>query len=88
MCTNFDLYRICACIFNSRRIYAQDLHSNFLTCIGYVHEFYVTWDWCLHIQFSEDMCTTLTCTRSVLAFSIPIGYVHKIYILTFLTIFG
>ena len=50
-----------------------------------MHEFCVTWDWCLHIQFSEDMCTTLTYTRSMPACSIPIGYVHKICILTFLT---
>ena len=59
MCATFDLYRIYACIFNSCRICTQDLHTKFLTCIGfhayipipveYVHEFCVTWDQCLHI---------------------------------------
>jgi len=48
MCTTSDLYRICACIFNSQRICAQ-----LLTCIG-----------------------------SMPAYSIPVGYVHKICILT------
>ena len=30
MCTNSDLYRICVCIFNSRRICAQFLYSDLL----------------------------------------------------------
>ena len=48
---NSDFYKIYACIFNSCRICAQNLHSNFLTCMGlvptclilvrYVHEFCV-----------------------------------------------
>ena len=35
MCMNFNLYRICACIFNSWRIYAQVPCSSFLTCMGF-----------------------------------------------------
>ena len=42
---------------------------------------------CLHVQFLKDMCTALTWIRFVLAYSIPIGYVHKVYILNCLTIF-
>ena len=51
--------------------------------VGYVYEFCVTRDWCLHIQFREDMCTTLTWIKSVPAYSISIGYVHKVCTLNF-----
>ena len=67
MCTFFDLYRICAYIFDSQRICAQ-----FLTCIGFVPAYQFSEDMCtssvfflsnlygvscLHVQFPEDMCT-------------------------------
>ena len=55
--------------------------------VGYAHEFRATWDWCLNIQFSEDICTTLTCIRFMPAYSIPEGYVHNVYTLNFLTNF-
>ena len=55
--------------------------------VGYAHEFHATWDWCLNIQFLEDMCTTLTCIRFMPAYSIPEGYVHNVYTLNFLTNF-
>ena len=67
MCTTFDLYRICAGIFNSRRICAQDLHSNFLTCIGF----------CACMFNSCWICARILCYMGlVLAYSILGGYVH------------
>ena len=48
--------------------------------IRYVHEFCMM---CLHVQFSEDMCTSfvfklsLTGVWPMPTYSIPVGYVHK-----------
>ena len=53
MCINFGLHRVCACIFNSRRICAQIMY--FL--------FWLVWNLCLHIQFPEDMCTSSWCSN-------------------------
>ena len=36
MCTNFGLYKVFTCIFNSRRISAQVLYSSFLIDMGFV----------------------------------------------------
>ena len=56
-----DLYGICACIFNSRRICAWFLYCMgfVFACsfpVGYVHDFCIVWELCLHIQFLGDMC--------------------------------
>ena len=58
-----DLYGICACIFNSHRICAWFLYcmGSVLACSipgGYVHDFCIVWELCLHIQFPRDMCTS------------------------------
>ena len=62
MCTIFVLYRICACIFNSRRICAQFCVLPFwfawgfvLACsilVGYMHEFCILT--CLTISWMKD----------------------------------
>ena len=79
MCMNSDLYGIYACIFNSRRICAQVLCSSFLTCMGFRA--------CM-FNSSRIYARILCCIRSVPAYSIPKGYVHKFCVLTCLTIFG
>ena len=67
MCTTSDLYRICTCIFNSCRKYAQDLHSDFLTCVGF-HAYMFN---------SCRICARNLCYMgTVPAYSIPRGYVH------------
>ena len=71
MCTTFDLYKICACIFNSRRICAQDLHSNLLTCIGF----------CACMFNSRRTCARILCYMgSMPAYSIPEGYMYHSYL--------
>ena len=67
MCKNFNLYRICACIFNSWRICAQVLCSSFLTCMGFR----------VCMFNSHRICAWLLyCMGSMLSYSIPVGYVH------------
>ena len=74
-----DLYKVCAYIFNSRRICAQVLCSFFLTCIGF----------CAYMFNSQRICAQVqTCIGSVPAYSIPKGYMHKFCVLNCLTIFG
>ena len=67
ICTTSNLYRICAYIFNSYRICAQDLHSDFLTCI----EFHA----CMFN--SRRICVWILCYKGLVpTYSIPGGYVH------------
>ena len=79
MCTNFDLYRICACIFNSWRICGQVLCSSFLTCMGFR----------VCMFNSRKICAWLLyCMGSMLSYSIPVGYVHDFMCSDLLDYFG
>ena len=67
MCTASNLYKIYACIFNSHRICAQDLHYDFLTCMGF-HA-------CMFN--SHRICARILCYMGLVpAYSILGGYVH------------
>ena len=64
---HFDLDKIYAYIFNSHRICAQGLCSDFLTCIGF-HA-------CMFN--SHRICARILChIGSVSVYSVPRGYVH------------
>ena len=73
MCTNSDLHRVCACIFNSWKVCAQILYSSLLTGMGsvlvysilegYVHKFF----------------GVLTYMGFVPTYSILGGYMHKFF---------
>ena len=71
MCTNLDMYRICACIFNSFRICAQVSYCigfvpAYSILIGYVHKFciplfWLVWGFYAYMFNSWRICAQILC---------------------------